>query len=123
MPADDVVSLLGLCLRSGKFTKGDALIPSIQSGKAKAVVMSSLCGSNRVKKLKNKCASYEVPLYILDAARYDRLGPKAGNSIAIVDEGFAKSLSQRMDPIDNPPAVYEPKNPDTDPDSASLSAS
>lgn len=96
MPDDRALSLLGLCLKAGKFAKGDALIPAIQSGKAKAVVMSSLTGANRTKKLINKCASYQIPLYVLEAERYDRLGNKAGNSMAILDDGFARSLSSLL---------------------------
>lgn len=102
MQDDRALSLLGLCIRAGKFAKGDALIPAIQSGRAKAVVMSSLTGANRVKKLSNKCASYDVPLYVLNAARYDRLGQKAGNSMAILDDGFAKALSALLQPQTKP---------------------
>lgn len=92
MPADRITSLLGLVIKTGRYAKGDALIPSIQKQSAKAVIVSDACGANRRKKLHDKCATYNVPLYTLEAARYDSLGNKAGNSIAVLDPGFAKSL-------------------------------
>ncbi|WP_288340443.1 50S ribosomal protein L7ae [uncultured Allobaculum sp.] len=98
MPADATVSLLGLCIRAGKFAKGDALIPAISSRKAKAVVISSACGANRTKKLHDKCSFYSIPCYTLEADRYDQLGSKAGNSIAILDAGFARGIEKYLTP-------------------------
>lgn len=61
------------------------------------VIASSACGANRMKKLTDKCRSYDIPLFVLDASRYDLLGQKAGNSIAVTDEGFVRSLNELID--------------------------
>lgn len=92
MPADQLLSLVQLCVRTGQFAKGDALLPSIQTTKAKLVVMSEACGANRAKKIRDKCAYYHVPLLVLPALRFNAISSKVNMAVAVLDKGFASKV-------------------------------
>ncbi len=92
MPADQLLSLVQLCVRTGQFAKGDALLPSIQRSQAKLVVMSDACGANRAKKIRDKCAFYHIPLLVLPALRFNAISSKVNMAVAVLDQGFAKKI-------------------------------
>lgn len=94
MPADQVISLIQLCVRTGRFAKGDGLLPAIQNQKAKLVVMSAECGANRAKKIKDKCAYYHIPLLVLPALRFNSVSSKVNAAVALLDSGFATKILQ-----------------------------
>ena len=50
-----VTNLIQLAYRAGKVAKGDSLLVSIQKSQAKLVLVSSLCGQNRMKNIQDKC--------------------------------------------------------------------
>ena len=56
-----ITNLIQLAYRAGKVAKGDSLLVSIQKSQAKVVIVSSLCGQNRMKKIRDKCTFYNVP--------------------------------------------------------------
>ena len=85
-----VTNLIQLAYRAGKVAKGDSLLVSIQKSQAKLVLVSSLCGQNRMKKIQDKCTYYNVP-YVLDDVSYKKM-----SAIAIVDSGFAKAIIEKM---------------------------
>lgn len=89
MPADSLVSLIQLAVKTGRYTRGDALIPSIQNRQALVVVQSDGCGANRAKKIKDKCSFYGVPLVILPALRFNAISSRIAGAIAVTDPGFA----------------------------------
>lgn len=92
MPADQLVSMASLCVKTGRFARGDALLPSIQSQKALVVLLSDGCGANRSKKIQDKCAYYQIPLVIVSAFRFNLISGKVQGAVAILDRGFAKSI-------------------------------
>ncbi len=94
MPADQILSLAQLCVRTGRFAKGDALIPSIQKEQAKVVLLSDGCGANRAKKIQDKCAYYQIPLIVLPSAKFESISSKINGAFAILDPGFAKGIIQ-----------------------------
>ena len=49
-----VTNLIQLAYRAGKVAKGDSLLVSIQKSQAKLVLVSSLCGQNRMMRLMDK---------------------------------------------------------------------
>ena len=53
---NNTISLLQIAWKAGKVVFGDRLIPAIQKNEVFLVIMSSSCGNNRKKKLKDKCA-------------------------------------------------------------------
>ncbi len=89
MPADRLLSLVQLCIRTGQFAKGDALLPSIQATHARLVVMSEACGANRAKKIRDKCAYYHVPLLVLPALRFNAISSKVNMAVALLNQDFA----------------------------------
>lgn len=92
MPADQLVSLAQLSIKAGKYVRGEALIPSIQKQQAKAVLLSETCGANRRKKIQDKCASFNVPLIVLDPSRFDAISSLITGAVAITDDGFARGI-------------------------------
>lgn len=94
MPADQLISQIQLAVKTGRFARGDALLPSIQSKKACLVVLSEDCGANRAKKIKDKCAFYQVPLVILPALRFNAISSKVVSAAAITDPGFARRIQE-----------------------------
>lgn len=92
MPADQLVSLASLTVKTGRYARGDQLLPSIQSQKAQVVILSDGCGANRSKKIQDKCAYYKIPLVILSALRFNTISSKVQGAMSVLDEGFAKSI-------------------------------
>lgn len=91
--------LLGLAARARKVISGEELvIKEIRSGKAKLVLLASDASANTSKKIKDKCAYYNVECLVL-GDRYD-LGHATGKetrvSLAIMDAGFAKKMSMLL---------------------------
>ncbi|KYD29547.1 MULTISPECIES: YlxQ family RNA-binding protein [Anoxybacillaceae] len=93
-------SLLGLANRARKVTSGEELtVKEIRSGKAKLVLLAEDASENTMKKIKDKCSSYGVPLrkvsdrYTLGHA----IGKDARVVVAIIDEGFANKLLTILD--------------------------
>ncbi|WAA10754.1 YlxQ family RNA-binding protein [Fervidibacillus albus] len=94
------LSLLGLANRAGKIVTGEEfVIKEIQKGRAKLVVLTEDVSDQTLKKMKNKCSFYGVPLkqkgnrYALGAA----IGKHARVCVAVTDEGFAKKLITLLD--------------------------
>ena len=91
-----VTNLIQLALRAGKVMKGDSLLPSIQKSQAKLVIVSSTCGQNRKKKIQDKCTFYNVPFEIVEPSILDNVSHKKMTAIAIIDNGFAKAIIEKM---------------------------
>lgn len=92
MPADQLISLASLVVKTGRYARGDNLLPSIQNQKAKVVILSDGCGANRSKKIQDKCAYYQIPLVILSALRFNSISSKVQGAMSVLDDGFAKSI-------------------------------
>lgn len=92
MPADQLVSLAGLSVKTGRIAKGDALLPAITSSTSKLVMLSDGCGANRKKKIQDKCRFYHIPLIEIPAMRFDQISGKVNGAFAILDTGFAGKL-------------------------------
>lgn len=91
-----VTNLIQLAYRAGKVAKGDSLLVSIQKSQAKFVLVSSLCGQNRMKKIQDKCTYYNVPYIVVEPSVLDDVSYKKMSAIAIVDNGFAKAIIEKM---------------------------
>lgn len=91
-----VTNLIQLAYRAGKVSKGDSLLVSIQKSQAKLVLVSSLCGQNRMKKIQDKCTYYNVPYIVVEPSVLDDVSYKKMSAIAIVDSGFAKAIIEKM---------------------------
>lgn len=92
MPADSLLTQCQLAVRTGRFAKGDALLPAVTGKQAYAVVQSEGAGQNRAKKLRDKCSYYNVPLVILPALRFNAISEKVASAMAVTDPGFADRI-------------------------------
>ena len=92
---DKVISMIGLATKAGKTVSGEFSVEkAIQGNKAHAVIVSVEASDNTKKMFKNKCEYYKIPLFYYGTTQ--DLGKATGNktrmSLAVVDEGFSKSI-------------------------------
>ena len=99
MNDNKIYSLLGLCQKAGKLVSGEFSVENaIKGGKACLVIVSNDASENTSKKFRDKCDYYEVPFYMFGDK--EKLGHAIGKdvrtSIAITDDGFAKSFQKNL---------------------------
>lgn len=92
-------STLGLVQRAGALVTGEELvIKAIQSNKAKLVIVASDASAGTLKKMTDKTTFYHVRLAVVSDR--ETLGHALGKhervSIAIMDQGFATSIMNRI---------------------------
>lgn len=92
--------MIGLATKAGKTVAGEFSVEkAIQTGKAAVVVVSTEASDNTKKMFTNKCEYYSVPMYVYGTK--EDLGSATGNgvrtSIAVIDEGFSKSIIKMLD--------------------------
>lgn len=99
MQQDRILSLIGLAAKAGKIASGEfSTEKAVKSGRAFLVVVSAEASENTKKKFHNMCSFYQVPIYLY--ASKETLGHAIGKefraSLAVMDEGFAKSLKEKL---------------------------
>lgn len=102
MKQNKIESLLGLCTRAGRLVSGEfAAESSVKDGSAWLVIVAKDASDNTKKLFKDKCSFYEVPCY--EYGTKESLGHCIGKeiraSIAILDEGFAKSIIKQLEGV------------------------
>ena len=95
MLQNKIYGLLGLARRAGKAVSGEEPAESaIRSGKAHLVLLAEDASPNTVKKFRDKCSFYGVPLILAD--KREVLGRSVGAGervcVAICDEGLAGAI-------------------------------
>ncbi|WP_079910228.1 YlxQ family RNA-binding protein [Paenibacillus sp. 32352] len=91
---------LGLAMRAGKVITGeDAVIDAVRKGEAKMVIVAEDSSPNTLKKVNDKCSTYQVPLHQYGSR--EQLGASIGKEtrvvLAITDAGFAKMLKKSLE--------------------------
>lgn len=99
MQQDRILSMLGLAAKAGKVTSGEfSTEKAVKQGTAFLVLVSEEASDNTRKMFRNMCSFYQVPMYIY--APKEALGHAIGKqfraSVAVLDEGFAKSLEKKL---------------------------
>ena len=97
---DRIFSMIGMAMKAGKVVSGEfATEKAVKTGKAFLVVVSAAASDNTKKMFRNMCSFYEVPMYTYGSK--EDLGHSMGKefraSLAVTDEGFAKSIKKRLD--------------------------
>lgn len=91
-----IYSLLGLAARARKIVTGeDMAVEAIRSRKAKLIILSADASENTRGKITDKAAYYGIPVHEF-GTRYElghAIGKEARVTLAIMDSGFAKTLS------------------------------
>lgn len=100
MKPDRVTAMIGLATKAGKTASGEFCTErEIRSGRAKLVLVARDASDNTVKKFRNMCAHYGVPIRSYGCR--ELLGRAVGKefraSLAVLDEGFAGSIRKHLD--------------------------
>lgn len=95
-----IFSLLGLAARGRRVVSGEFMTErAVKDGSAALVMVSSEASDNTCKMFRNMCKFYDVPLYFFGSK--EELGHAMGKemraSLAVTDEGFAKSLMKYLE--------------------------
>ena len=104
MKPDKILSLIGLATRAGKIASGEFCTEKeVKTGRAALVIVAEDASDNTKKKFRDMCEFYEVPIYFYKDK--DILGHAMGKefreSLAVLDEGFAKEITKQMKIEDN----------------------
>ena len=96
---DRIFSMIGMAMKAGKVVSGEfATEKAVKTGKAFLVIVSGAASDNTKKMFRNMCSYYRVPMYTYGTK--DELGHCMGKefraSLAITEEGFAKSIEKRL---------------------------
>lgn len=94
-----IFSMIGMAMKAGKVVSGEfATEKAVKTGKAFLVIVSDAASDNTKKMFRNMCTFYEVPMYTYGTK--EELGHSMGKefraSLAVTDEGFAKSIKKRL---------------------------
>ncbi len=91
--------MVGMAMKAGKVVSGEfSTEKAVKSGKAFLVIVSDAASENTKKMFRNMCTYYEVPMYTYGSK--EDLGHSMGKefraSLAVTEEGFAKSIEKRL---------------------------
>ncbi len=91
--------MVGMAMKAGRVVSGEfSTEKAVKEGKAFLVIVSEAASDNTKKKFRNMCTYYEVPMYIYGTK--EELGHSMGKefraSLAVTEEGFAKSIEKRL---------------------------
>ena len=105
-----ILSMIGMAMKAGKIVSGEfATEKAVKTGKAFLVIVSAAASDNTKKMFRNMCTFYEVPMYIYGTK--EELGHSMGKefraSLAVTEEGFAKSIEKRLKEADIKSEVAE----------------
>ena len=99
-----IFSSLGLATKAGKTQSGEFCTEkAVKSFKAFLVIVAEDSSDNTKKMFTNMCTYYEVPcvIYGTKAELGHAMGKEMRASLAVTDEGFAKSIQKKLVNISN----------------------
>lgn len=96
---DKIFSMIGMAMKAGKVVSGEfSTEKAVKTGKAFLVIVSEAASDNTKKMFRNLCSFYKVPMYTYGTK--EELGHSMGKefraSLAVTEEGFAKSIEKRL---------------------------
>lgn len=92
--------MLGLATKAGKVVSGEfATDKNVKAGKAWLVLVPTDASDNTKKMFSNMCEFYNVPKYFYGTKEElgHAIGKQMRSSVAITDEGFAKTLIKYLE--------------------------
>ena len=93
------LSMIGLCKKAGRLTSGVPLVcDAVREGRAFLTVYASGASENSVKRVTDKCKSYDTLVMSVDVTP-EELAKWVGKSgavaaVAILDRGFAEAIAK-----------------------------
>ena len=94
-----ILSMVGMAMKAGKVVSGEfSTEKAVKTGKAFLVIVSEAASDNTKKMFRNMCSYYEVPMYVYGtkADLGHSMGKEFRASLAVTEEGFAKSIEKRL---------------------------
>ena len=104
MKLSKALSMISLATKAGKTASGEFCTEKeVKSGLAALVIVATDASENTKKKFQNMCEFYEVPIYFYGDKETlgHAMGKEIRASLAIIDAGFAKSISKHIDTEEN----------------------
>lgn len=100
LPFKQILSQLGIAMKAGKLVSGEYLVEkAVKEMKAYLVVVAEDASDNTKKHFSDMCQYRDIPIRFLGTK--EEIGRTIGKayraSIAVTDEGFAKSILKKMD--------------------------
>lgn len=95
-----IYSMLGLAAKSRNVVSGEfSSERKVKEGVARLVIVGEDASENTKKKFANMCEFYYVPFYVFGTKEElgHSMGKEMRSSLAITDEGFAKSLISKLE--------------------------
>ena len=96
---DKILNYIGLATGAGKTITGEEkALEAIKTGKTKLVLLAANAGKSTSKRIKDKCATYEVT--VIDKYTNEELSQATGSYnrvvLAIADKGFARKIKELL---------------------------
>ena len=100
LPFKQILSQLGIAMKAGKLVSGEYLVEkTVKEMKAYLVVIAEDASDNTKKHFSDMCQYRNIPIRFFRTK--EEIGKTIGKSyrasIAVTDEGFAKSILKKVD--------------------------
>ncbi|AHI52739.1 L7Ae/L30e/S12e/Gadd45 family ribosomal protein [Spiroplasma culicicola] len=95
----DLLNVLGLASSANKLISGETLFKKIIKNKIKLVLTVKDMGASQLKKINDKCAFYQVPIYngLIDTIQLNQaIGKNNVKAIGIEDINFVKLILKNI---------------------------
>lgn len=99
MNRQKALNLLGLALRAGKLVHGEAsVLAAVRSKTASYVFVAADASDNTKKNFTDKTNHYDIPIsFDFSREAISQAIGKDRSSVALVDQGFAKSMKKLIE--------------------------
>lgn len=91
------LSMIGMCKKAGRLISGVPLVcDAVREGRAYLTLYASGASANSVKRITDKCASYDAKIAVIDVTP-EELGKAIGKcgavaAVCTTDRGFAEAI-------------------------------
>lgn len=92
-----VLNMIGLAQKAGKVVSGEfSTEKAVKTGKAFRVIVADDSSDNTKKMFSDMCSFYKVPIHFFSEKEIlgHAIGKEFRASLAILDEGFAKTIGK-----------------------------
>lgn len=91
-------SMLGLCAKARQLVSGETVIDAIRQKKAVLVLYASDASNNTKKRIQDKARFYGIEAIEVENSNLlsIAIGKKGRVSVAILNEGFAKNIKEKL---------------------------
>lgn len=96
---DKTLSMVSLCAKAGKIASGEFMTEQkVKEGRAYLVIVAGDASDNTKKNFKDMCSYYKVPILLYGSKESlgHAIGKEIRASMAVLDEGFAKSIIKKV---------------------------